>query len=44
MVVFRALCGEAVETMFVCLYANGPGCIAYYLALILIGNFAVNIF
>lgn len=41
MVVFRALCGEWIETMWDCMLVGDATCIAYFLLLVGIGNFLV---
>lgn len=45
MVVFRALCGEWIETMFLCLQvaSNHTICIIYYLLLVSVSSFQVRL-
>lgn len=42
MVVFRALCGEWVESMYDCVLVNGLNSIVYFYALAFIGSFVVS--
>lgn len=44
MVVFRALCGEWIETMFLCLqFTNSRTiCIIYYFLLVVVSSFQVR--
>lgn len=43
MTVFRALCGEWFETFTDCFLVNGHASLVYYVALVIVGGFAVSV-
>ena len=44
MIVFRVLCGEWIESMWVCMWVASYVCVPFFLATVVIGNLVVSFF
>ncbi len=43
MIVFRVLCGEWIESMWVCMWVASKVCVPFFLATVVIGNLVVRL-